>query len=222
MNDDFNPGRPAARPVNGGDSADTKNFAAPPRGPVDAIRTCLVKFFDFRGRASRSEFWWFFLGVSPFLIDRTIWVFPLAWAGVLSLPIETLSLIFIMAFFAASFMRLPLWAVAVRRLHDINFRGWWILPDVIVTALSVIAMVYMLYTKGVDYVGLDDPIVSWTLTNRDALPLSFWRGASMLSVFYYGALFALACLCLLKGKPQRNRFDRGNESFGFSFHQRPA
>ncbi|MDD9855928.1 MAG: DUF805 domain-containing protein, partial [Gammaproteobacteria bacterium] len=73
MNDDFNPGRPAtAKSANGGDSADTENFAAPPRGPVDAIRTCLVKFFDFRGRASRSEFWWFFLGVSPFLIDRSV------------------------------------------------------------------------------------------------------------------------------------------------------
>ena len=223
MNENLNPGRPAtAKPANGGDSADTENFAAPPRGPVDAIRTCLVKFFDFRGRASRSEFWWFFLGVSPFLIDRSVWIFPLAWVGVLSLPIETLSLIFIMAFFMTSLMRLPLWAVAVRRLHDINFRGWWILPDVIVTALSVIAMIYVLYTKGIDYVGLDDPIVSWMLANRAALPLSFWQAASMLSALYYGALFALACLCFLKGKPQNNRFDRGNALFEFSFNRRPA
>jgi len=193
---------------NSGNLAAAENFAAPSRGPVDAIRTCLVKFCDFRGRASRSEFWWFFLAVSPFLIDRSVWIFPLAWLGVLSLPIETLSRIFITAFFAASLMRLPLWAVAVRRLHDINFHGWWILPDVIVTALSVVAMVYMLHIKGIDYAGLDNPIVSWMLTNRAALSPSFWQTAHALLMLYYGALFALACQCLTKGKPHRNRFDR--------------
>jgi len=197
----------------------TVNFAAPPHGPVDAVRTCLTKFFDFRGRASRSEFWWFLLAMSPFLINRSIWIFPLAWTGLLSLPIETLSRIFIAAFFVASFMRLPLWAVAMRRLHDINFRGWWILPDVTVTALSVAAMVYVLHIKGITHAGLDNPIVSWVLANRVALSLSFWQTAHALLMFYYGALFVLAGLCLIKGKPQQNRFDRGAESFGFSFHR---
>lgn len=144
-----------------------------------------------------------------------MWIFPLAWIGMLSLPIETQSLIFITAFFAASLMRLPLWAVAVRRLHDINFRGWWILPDIIVTALSVVAMVYMLRIKGIDYAGLDDPLVSWMLANRSALSLSFWQTANMLLMFHYGALFVLACLCLIKGKPQSNRFDRGAEFRNF-------
>lgn len=30
-------------------------------GPLDAIKTCLAKSFQFKGRASRSEFWWFTL-----------------------------------------------------------------------------------------------------------------------------------------------------------------
>lgn len=33
---------------NGDNSADTENFAGRPRGPVDAVCTCVVKFFDFR------------------------------------------------------------------------------------------------------------------------------------------------------------------------------
>jgi len=197
----------------------TENFAAPPRGPVDAVRTCMVKFCDFRGRASRSEFWWFLFAMSPFLIDRSIWTFPLAWMGILSLPVETLSRIFIAAFFVASLMRLPLWAAAVRRLHDINFRGWWILPDVIVTALSVIAMVYMLHINGIAHVSLDNPIVSWMLTNRAVLSLVFWQTAHTLLMFHYGALFVLACLCLLEGKRQRNRFDQDANSFDFSLTQ---
>ena len=28
-------------------------------GPLDAIKTCLAKSFQFKGRASRAEFWWF-------------------------------------------------------------------------------------------------------------------------------------------------------------------
>ena len=32
-------------------------------GFVDAIKTCLAKFFVFSGRAVRSEYWWFVLFV---------------------------------------------------------------------------------------------------------------------------------------------------------------
>lgn len=32
-------------------------------GPTEAIRTCLAKSFQFKGRATRSEFWWFALVV---------------------------------------------------------------------------------------------------------------------------------------------------------------
>lgn len=35
----------------GGNFAGTENFAAPPRGPVDAIRACLAKFLDLRDGA---------------------------------------------------------------------------------------------------------------------------------------------------------------------------
>ena len=31
-----------------------------------AIKTCIIKFMDFRGRAARNEFWWFFLFVTLF------------------------------------------------------------------------------------------------------------------------------------------------------------
>lgn len=79
-----------------------------------------------------------------------------------------------------------------------------------------IAMVYMLHIKGINYAGLDDPFVSWMHANRAAL--SFWQTADMLSMLYYSALFALAWLCLLKGKPQPNRFDRGPDSIRFSFN----
>ena len=38
------------------------NYVATPQMDfVTAVKTCLQKYFDFKGRARRSEFWWFYL-----------------------------------------------------------------------------------------------------------------------------------------------------------------
>jgi len=75
---------------------------------TDAIGTCFKKYVDFNGCASRSEFWWWvlFTVVVSLVFQRVnyhlSWVFSLA----------TL---------------LPNIAVGVRRLHDTNRSGWWVL-----------------------------------------------------------------------------------------------
>jgi uncharacterized membrane protein YhaH (DUF805 family) len=82
--------------------------AAPPRNFWDAIKVCLTKYVDAKGRASRSEYWYFAL--FTFLLD-------LATGG-----------------FAAILTLLPSITVSVRRLHDIGKSGWallWILLPVI-------------------------------------------------------------------------------------------
>ena len=40
--------------------------AKPTMGFVEAIKTCYAKYFNFNGRARRSEFWWFYLFASIF------------------------------------------------------------------------------------------------------------------------------------------------------------
>lgn len=74
----------------------------------DAIKTCLVKYVDFTGRASRSEFWYFVLFVFIAEVCLLVLYRPLG-----------------MAFVLAAI--LPRVAVAVRRLHDIDRSGWWLL-----------------------------------------------------------------------------------------------
>ena len=213
MNDDLNPGRPAAaKPANGGDSTDTKNFAAPPRGPVDAVRTCLVKFFDFRGRASRSEFWWFFAAAMPVVLLYSEHLIYLLLK--INLPVSLWAATYMFAHVA---IRFPLWAAAVRRLHDTNRTGWWILPDVTNVLAVVAATGYMYYFYEGDFPGTGgNPFDEWLAVFWPARWMTtYWWFVLAGTVFYLftrgGQIFAL-CFCLLKGNPQQNRFDQGTHS----------
>ena len=72
---------------------------------VDAIRVCFIKYSDFSGCASRSEFWWFML----FLFVASV---------ALNIVSDSAALAFTLA------TMLPGTAVTTRRLHDTNRKGW--------------------------------------------------------------------------------------------------
>ena len=71
-------------------------------------------YFDFNGRARRAEFWWYVLVVVIISVILNV-VDSIAHLG------GILGGLFSLA------MLLPNLGVAVRRLHDINRSGWWIL-----------------------------------------------------------------------------------------------
>jgi uncharacterized membrane protein YhaH (DUF805 family) len=73
---------------------------------VDAIKICFSKYADFKGCASRPEFWWWFL-------------FTVAASLALRVIGRNLSGAFSIA------TLLPSFAVGARRLHDIDRSGWW-------------------------------------------------------------------------------------------------
>ncbi len=72
----------------------------------ESIQTCFSKYADFTGRASRSEYWWWFLFV--FLATMA--------ASVVN---DRISALFSIA------VLLPGLAVGTRRLHDIDKSGWF-------------------------------------------------------------------------------------------------
>ncbi|MBZ5656702.1 MAG: DUF805 domain-containing protein [Acidobacteriia bacterium] len=73
---------------------------------VDAVKACFRKYAHFDGRATRTEYWWFFLAV---LLGSAI-------ASLIALRVYALfSLVAL----------LPMIAVGARRLHDTNRSGWW-------------------------------------------------------------------------------------------------
>ena len=82
-----------------------------------SVKTCFKKYTTFSGRASRSEFWYFYLfnyGLYAILI-------------ISALNISFIFFWFFFGFFLATFI--PFLAATARRLHDINKSGWFqILP----------------------------------------------------------------------------------------------
>jgi uncharacterized membrane protein YhaH (DUF805 family) len=84
----------------------------------DAIRTGFAKYFNFAERAVPSEFWYWVL--FTILVSIVTAVVDAMWFPDFY-PISPLTDLFGLA------TLLPGLAVSVRRLHDTNRSGWWIL-----------------------------------------------------------------------------------------------
>lgn len=105
---------------------------------AEAIKSCYQKYATLSGRASRSEFWYFnLLFYAPLLILYLGFEYgPLSDDFYL-----TATGIFVLANF------LPMLAVSVRRLHDVNMSGWWLLIR-IVPLLGDLYLLVKFCTKG--------------------------------------------------------------------------
>jgi uncharacterized membrane protein YhaH (DUF805 family) len=99
----------------------------------DAIRSCFAKYATFSGRAPRSEYWYFVLFQALASIV----------AGVVSAKVE-LNLITTLLELV---LFLPALAVSVRRLHDIDKSGWWLLVG-FVPLIGWIFIIIWACTKG--------------------------------------------------------------------------
>lgn len=90
---------------------------------VESIQTCFAKYADFNGRATRSEYWFFFL----FQVIGTI----------VTMMIDPV----VMAIFALALL-VPGIAVTIRRLHDTDRSGWFYLLS-FVPLLGLVVLVFM-------------------------------------------------------------------------------
>jgi len=106
---------------------------------TEAVRTCLKeKYYNFNDRAQRSEYWWFALfgcGVTIVLsiLDNLIFnnasgygIFSTIWGFAILLPYL---------------------GVGVRRLHDLDKSGWWLLISLI-PVVGFIILVFWFVQQG--------------------------------------------------------------------------
>lgn len=81
-----------------------------------SIATCMAKYAVFSGRASRSEYWWFYLFTVLMSWGASI-------VGAVTFPDPELAEIF--SIIISLVFLLPALAAATRRLHDTGRSGWW-------------------------------------------------------------------------------------------------
>ena len=133
--------------------------ALPMMGFWESVRTCFRKYFDFKGRARRSEYWWYCLFS---VVACLIWA--LFGTLLLALPVgmavqhvsgnETagLTTMIIILCIPLLFLVLPSISVQVRRLHDTGRSGWWMVASII---LEIVAAALPFTLFGSDAIDFD-------------------------------------------------------------------
>ena len=99
---------------------------------VKSISTCFSKYSNFDDRASRSEYWWFYL--FTYLLQMAAGIFGVI-GGIGGWDI-----------LAALVIVVPSLAVGARRLHDTGKSGWrqlWV-----ITIIGIIPVIIWFCTKG--------------------------------------------------------------------------
>ncbi len=91
--------------------------------PIDWATRPLKKYADFSGRAPRAEYWWFVLfyliaSIVAQIVDSIVGIKVLGPYGIVTCALIAALII-------------PSIAVSVRRLHDTNRTGWWLLAPAI-------------------------------------------------------------------------------------------
>ena len=98
---------------------------------IISVTTCFARYFDFEGRSSRAEFWyWQLFRVLLFL----------------SLSFLETILFSGLNFTFNLFLLIPEISVSIRRLHDINKSGLWYLLTF--TIVGIIPLIYFYSLKG--------------------------------------------------------------------------
>src|SRR5262249_3937555 len=109
-----------------------EGFMNPNMTPVDWAKRPLQKYADFTGRAPRPELWWYVLGLVVAYIVLSIVESITGLKGMIMGVYGPLTVLLWVATLVPSI------AVGVRRLHDTDRSGWWILLPVVPYCLAIV------------------------------------------------------------------------------------
>ena len=106
----------------------------------NAVKTCFSKYVKFEGKASRSEYWYFWL--FSFCIETI----PIILAFIIDKDVISLSLLAV-SFLYCIVSFLPMLSAAIRRLHDVGKSGAYFFVSFIPFVGGLI-LLYFLCQKG--------------------------------------------------------------------------
>ena len=158
---------------------------------IDAVKIVFKKYADFRGTATRPEYWWFTLFV--FLVGLMAGAFDMAIRQEDNGPIQS---IVSLALF------LPQLTVMVRRNRDAGFSAWWL-----TTLLLPVALVIYGIAQNPEFISQIDMELSAYQTQEQAILaiipiLSAVFGPALLAALSVGLFFFVVSLLPSKKKQQ--------------------
>jgi uncharacterized membrane protein YhaH (DUF805 family) len=170
----------------------------------------LKNYAKFSGRASRAEFWWFFLFIV--ILYFAAWLALVATVGVGTASGREPSFAMIGAFGAAGIFIFLFWlaliiptiAVQVRRLHDTNRSGWWL------GAFYLLYVVYFVLMFGI----LGSVMSPAATVNTPPTPpnAGMLTGVMVLGFAMFIYMIVLLVFYCLPGTKGANRF--GDDPYG--------
>jgi uncharacterized membrane protein YhaH (DUF805 family) len=148
-------------------------------GYLNAMR----RYFEFSGRSSRYEFWLFVLFMIIFsvvasFLDALIFGGAGEGVGILSPLVSLVHLV-------------PSVAVSVRRLHDIDRTGWWVL-----LAFVPLAVMVVLFAGS----------AAMMMSDSDAGMAGMGMSMALVGIVYLAVLVVLIVFYCTRGTPGANRF----------------
>lgn len=162
-------------------------------GFAEAIKTCNKKIFDYKGRARRSEFWWWALFSAIIGISLSI----------IALPLPTISLVIqlpVSIYFALVGM-----SVTTRRLHDTGRSGWWY-------AASIIAGVVLIIWFVIETAIFTANINSGNVDNVDTAATGFIASILIPLIPYWVYSIVLLVWCCQDSQPGENKYGANPKS----------
>lgn len=113
---------------------------------TDSISTCINNYATFKGRAPRSEFWWFWLFYILVQIIAGL-VFGIIGYSIGGEQGCSISLS-ICSVLCVVLLIVPYLSVLVRRLHDTGHSGWWFFISIIPLIGSIWLLVLLVSDSG--------------------------------------------------------------------------
>ena len=116
--------------------------------PIDWAMRPLTKYANFSDRAPRAEYWWFYL---LFMVVYLIATIVDSFIGAVAGPYGILTIVISLG------LLIPSLAAGVRRLHDTDRSGWWLLIVLIPLIGAIVLLVFLVSegTKGENRFGVD-------------------------------------------------------------------
>jgi uncharacterized membrane protein YhaH (DUF805 family) len=170
----------------------------------------LVKYVDFQGRSRRSEFWlWVLVRIAVGAVLGTISISVLMSGMNFQNPDPSQ---FVGRYFSVMpivqlvnlGLLLPTIAVAVRRLHDINRTGWWVIMPVVVAIAGVILFFIFAGTQLFSAMS-----AGGAMTDEQGLKFAFGMFGSLFLFIFLPILIAeivMLVFYVTDGTPTANRF----------------